>query len=218
MASSTASRIELGDWSGISIGRLDAYVSALGASSTIAIHWHGADVDRLIDERHARLVGEAIRRIRTSDWIGEIEVSYSQYGERGSIDVLGWHAATATLAVFEVKTELASTEELLRRLDAKVRLGPTIARDRFGWRAARVGRIVVFPDERNVRRQVARNADVLDVALPATTIEVRNWLHAPNGVMRGRWFLTSSRDENGMRNPTTIRRVRPRHGPKTSAG
>ncbi|HEY4190087.1 MAG TPA: hypothetical protein VGM28_06685, partial [Candidatus Limnocylindrales bacterium] len=61
------------------------------------------------------------------------------YGERGSIDILAWHAATRTLLIVEVKTEIASAEEMLRRHDAKVRLGPAIGRERFGIAPGAVG-------------------------------------------------------------------------------
>ena len=49
------------------------------------------------------------------------------------VDLLAWQRATRTLLVVEIKTVLASSEEMLRRLDTKTRLGPIIAR-RFGWR------------------------------------------------------------------------------------
>jgi hypothetical protein len=55
------------------------------------------------------------------------------FGERGSIDLLAWHESSRTLLVIELKTELTSVEETLRRHDSKVRLAPGIARERFGW-------------------------------------------------------------------------------------
>ena len=78
------------------------------------------------------------------------EVTYAIYGERGSIDILAWHPSTRTMLVVEVKTEITSVEELLRRHDAKVRLGPTIGRERFGTRAS-LGRPT--PGRRGYRRE-----------------------------------------------------------------
>ena len=72
--------------------------------------------------------------LEAEGWLTAAEVTYSGYGERGSIDLLAFHPATRTLLVVEVKTEIASVEETLRRHDAKVRLAP----DRTG--AVRVGR------------------------------------------------------------------------------
>jgi hypothetical protein len=61
-------------------------------------------------------------------------VSYSVYGERGSIDLLAWHPAIRTLLVIEVKTEVSSVEAMLRKHDEKVRLAPRVAAERFDGR------------------------------------------------------------------------------------
>ena len=183
-------------------------MGALGARAVLEISWRGAQLDRVLDEGHARLVGAVVERLLARGWTAEVEVSYSAFGERGSIDVLAWHPATATPAVFEVKTELGTVEGLLRPLDAKVRLGPGIARDQFGWRAARVARIAVFPDETTVRRQLARHRVVMDQALPSSTVEVRRWLDAPVVELRACWFPPAiSHDPALMRNPSAVQRV-----------
>lgn len=206
----TVSVIERGNWGAVTWRAIAAVADALDVVLGATASWKGAELDRTLDEGHARLVGLLVARLLAAGWIAKVEVSYSEYGERGSIDVLGWHEATATLAVFEIKTELGSVEGLLRPLDVKVRLAPTIARKQFGWRAARVARIVVFPESRTVRRHVQRHAAVLDEALPARTVEIRKWLDAPAGVVRGRWFLSNSDGNALTRNPSTIRRVRPK--------
>ena len=54
----------------------------------IALRWHGEELDRLLDEAHARLVDEVVRRSTVLGWVVAVEVSFSRYGERGSIDVL----------------------------------------------------------------------------------------------------------------------------------
>ena len=51
--------------------------------------WRGGDLDRLLDEAHAQLVGASVSVLRDSGWAAEIEVTYSHYGERGSLDILG---------------------------------------------------------------------------------------------------------------------------------
>lgn len=195
---------------GVTLESIDAVAAAFEAHLDVSITWHGAALDRLIDEGHAWLVGIVARLMREWGWEVELEVSYSHYGERGSIDLLGWHPKTATLLVEETKTELGGVDGLLRPLDAKVRLAPVIARERFGWRAARVGRLVVFPDDRTVRRQVARRADVFDVALPDRSREVRRWLRRPTRPLRGLWFLTDDREVAFARNPSAVRRVQRR--------
>jgi transcriptional regulator with XRE-family HTH domain len=192
LSRSAYARLESGDINGVRLGVLERVTSALDADLDVAIRWHGARLDRAVDEGHARLAGLVARLLLAWGWIVELEVSFSHFGERGSIDLLGWHAATASLLVDETKTELGSVEGLLRPLDVKVRLAPMLARQRFGWQAARVGRVVVFPESVTVRRQVARHRDVLDAALPDGSRDVRRWLRQPAGPLRGIWFLSSS--------------------------
>src|SRR5829696_10081033 len=115
-----------------------------------------------MDEGHATLVGRAVEMLQSLGWETRSEVSFSVYGERGSIDVLAWHAPTRTLLVVEVKSELNSVEETLRVHDAKLRLAPRIAAERFGWHAIATARVLVLPDLSTARRRVARHRAVLD--------------------------------------------------------
>jgi transcriptional regulator with XRE-family HTH domain len=208
LSKSTISRAERGTWSGLTVGSLDAIAAALGARLTIVVSWNGAELDRMIDEGHARITATVIEHLKRLGWETKVEVSFSVYGERGSIDVLAWHAPSATLLVVEVKTELGSVEGLLRPLDIKVRLAAQIAREQFGWAAARVSAVVVFPESDAVRRQFQQHAVVLDAALPIGSREVRAWLRQPVGSIRGRWFTSISRGQSATRNPSAIRRVR----------
>jgi hypothetical protein len=140
--------------------------------------------------------------------VTRVEVTFSVFGERGSIDVLAWHPATRSLVVFEIKTELGSVEGLLRPLNVEVRLATRIASEQFGWLAVRVACVVVFPEVRSVRRMVDRHATVFDAALPSNSRAVRAWLRAPSGVLRGRWFLSGLHAVTATRNPSAVRRVR----------
>jgi hypothetical protein len=162
----------------------------------------------VLDEGHAQLLGLVNRLLLSWGWETRIEVSYSEYGERGSIDLLAWHPATGILAVFEIKTELGSVEGLLRPLNAKVRLAARIARKQFGWESTHVGVVVVFPETMTARRTVFRHADVLGSSLPARSREVRAWLRSPVRPVRGCWFLSNPRVAAVSRNPTAIQRVR----------
>ena len=54
--------------------------------------WRGGDLDRLIDARHAGMVETLVRRLASlPDWIAQPEVTFSIYGEHGSIDLVAWH-------------------------------------------------------------------------------------------------------------------------------
>jgi len=186
------SLVERGHVEAVSIRTLRAILRALDALVIVEVRWRGGQVDRLIDEDHAALVGLVAGALGGLGWEVRTEVTYSRYGERGSFDLLAWHAATSTLLVVEVKTQVASAEETLRKLDEKARLAPVVARERFGWSAAQASRLLVLPDVSTARRRVGRHAAIFDLALPARTVVVRRWLAQPTGALAGVWFRSAS--------------------------
>ncbi len=207
-STTTVSRIERGEWASIACGRLFAVADVLGVRLDVVPHWQGAGLDRVLDEGHAQLIGVLSSLLDRWGWTIRIEVTYSEFGERGSIDILAWDSRSATLVVFEIKTELGSVEGLLRPLNVKARLASGVARSQFGWRAARVAVVVIFPERVAVRRQLAKHADVLGRELPATSREIRSWLQQPVGAIRGIWFLSNLHPAGVRANPSAIRRVR----------
>ena len=183
------SLIERGRLERVSIAILRAVAQALDAEFYLQLRWRGGDLDRLMDEGHAALVGQTAELLRACGWHVRAEVSYSIYGERGSVDLLGWHEATRTLVVIEVKTDLVSLEETLRKHDEKVRLAGRIAAEQLGWRPQTVGRLLVLPGLATPRRRVERHGSVLEVAYPARGAAIRTWLRAPSAAMSGILFL-----------------------------
>jgi hypothetical protein len=159
-----------------------------------------------MDEGHAMLVGAITSLLTLCRWRVQIEVSYAIYGERGSIDVLAWHAVTRTLLVVEVKSELTSVEETLRKHDEKTRLARRIAGADLGWGSATtVARLLVLPDLSTPRRRVARHDAILGSAYPLRGQVVRQWLRSPNGKMSGLLFIDAIADS---RRPASISRKR----------
>lgn len=204
------SLVECGHIEDVSVRALRRQARALGAELRLELHFRGAELDRLLDEGHAALVGAVARRLEALGWETRPEVSYAVFGERGSIDLVAWHAASATLLVIEVKTELVSVEETLRRHDAKVRLAAKVVRERFGWQARRVARLLVLPDDSTPRRHVRRHAAVLGVAYPLRGPGLRRWLSEPSGSVSGLAFLAPTIDGRTSRHPVSRRRVRAR--------
>lgn len=183
------STIELGRARSLRLGTLGAVAGELGASLEITTRGLGADVERVLDERHARLVGATASWLASLGWQVQAEVSYSEWGERGSIDVLAWQVAARALLVVDVKTELASVEATLRKHDKKVRLAPGVAARRWAWRPTAVARLVVLPADRTQRRRVAAHAAVLEPAYPARTHAMRAWCRRPSGTLSGLMFV-----------------------------
>lgn len=116
---------------------------------------------RLLDEEHAAIVETMAASLAEAGWQVEAESSYSEYGERGRIDLLAFDQASRVLAVVEVKTELADLQELFGNLNAKARLAPGVGR-RNGWNSSRVmtvpaaasGRRSWLAGRRRVRRKI----------------------------------------------------------------
>ncbi len=162
--------------------KLRRHAAALDAEAFVAVRWRGGEIDRLLDEGHAAIVGWVVSTLTALGWEVAPEVSYSVRGERGSVDVLAWHAQSRTLLVVEVKTELTSIEETLRKHDAKQRLAALVASDRFEWsRPASVCRLLVLPESTTSRRRLARHSAVLSQAYRLRGADARAWLANPTG-------------------------------------
>lgn len=202
-------RFEAGRLGQMRMSTIRAIVSALGLSYEGAVRGLRASEDRLLDERHARLGGDCTTWLTSLGWLMRSEVSYSEWGERGSIDLLGWHPATASLLVIEIKTELASIESTLRKLDEKTRLASAIVRP-FGWQPASVSRLLVLPEDRTQRRRVVAHASILKTAYPLRTRAVRTWCRAPAGAMAGLMFLAGAPPGRSVARPARRERVRAR--------
>lgn len=184
------SLMERGRIDRVSVRAVRAVLRPLDASAWLDVRWDQGILDRLLDEGHATLTGAVAARLAGWGWEVAPEVSYSVFGERGSIDLMAWHAPSRTLLIVEIKTELVSVEATLRKHDEKVRLGPRIAAERLGWRAVAVGGVVVLPSDRTERRRVDRHAALLLPALPARGLALRQWLKRPTGTVAGLWFVT----------------------------
>jgi transcriptional regulator with XRE-family HTH domain len=193
LAQQTISLIECGHAAAFTIDTVRRAFGALGASYEGLVVWRGGALDRLLDERHAALVGATVARLSALGWEVVVEASYSIYGERGSIDILAGQATTRSVLVVEVKSELISIEELGRKFDEKARLARRqLCRERFGWPPVGVGRLLVPPDLDSARRAVARNAALLDGMLPARGPDVRQWLRRPGGDLDGILFVADT--------------------------
>lgn len=162
----------------MTLGELCEIFEALDASVDVVVRWRGEGADRLLDAGHAALVEEVVRRLRVAGWTIVVEASYNVFGERGSIDVLAWQPLRRVLLVSEVKTILTDTQALLWSLDRKVRLAPTIARDR-GWALMAVGRLLVAGEGRTNRRRIAEHRATYASVFAARGHAVGKWLCDP---------------------------------------
>jgi transcriptional regulator with XRE-family HTH domain len=202
------SLVERGRIEEVSVRALRGLARALGAELRLELRFRGAELDRLMDEGHAALVGAVAARLEALGWVVRPEVSFAVYGERGSIDLVAWHPASRTVLVVEVKTELVSVEETLRRHDVKVRLAADVVHDRFGWEPARVARLLVLPDDSTPRRHVMRHDAVLRAAYPLRGAALRRWLRSPAGSASGLAFHAGTSGRRGTGSSVSRQRIR----------
>jgi transcriptional regulator with XRE-family HTH domain len=139
LSPATIGRTELGSISSVAV--LRAHAAALDLRVEIRLVGRGTDVARLLDDEHAAIVETLAAALVRAGWAVEPEASYSEYGERGRIDLLAFDPARRVLEVVEVKTELADLQDLFGSLDVKVRLAPMLGRRR-GWSPSRVVRVL----------------------------------------------------------------------------
>jgi hypothetical protein len=182
--------IEGGRAGDVRLDRIRSVFEAVDGRARLSTWWHGAAADRLLDERHASLVEAALRIMINRGWETAAEVSFSKFGERGSIDILAGYRPTLALAVGEVKGSIGAMEELHRVLDVKERHAPALGRERFGWTPRIVGRLLVLPEDRSIRRIVDQHGVTMATVYPARGREVRAWLRHPDRPIRGIWFLS----------------------------
>jgi transcriptional regulator with XRE-family HTH domain len=185
--------IENGRAAEVRLERVRRAFAAVGGQARITASWNGAAADRLLDEKHA-LIGEVASTLYARrHWETAIEVTFNEYGDRGSIDLLAGFKAMRAVAVNEVKSALGSLEETNRSLDVKERLAAKIAYARFGWKPAIVAKILIVPNEMTVRRVVAAHESTMAASYPARSREIRAWLRNPDRPLRGIWFVSIQR-------------------------
>ncbi len=164
----TVSLVERGQLDGLTVRTVRSICAALEIEVSLDPRWRGPALDRLRDAAHASIVERVAFVLRARGWEVVVEFSFNRYGERGSVDLVGWHAPTRTLLIVEVKTALVDLQDLLGTLDRKRRVVPLeLARER-GWRATQVGVILAARATSSSRRIVQRHAATFGAALPSS--------------------------------------------------
>jgi transcriptional regulator with XRE-family HTH domain len=199
------SAIETGHGGQLPVERLIQVAAALGAFVSVRLMFRGESLDRLRDRRHAAMVESLARRLVSAGWEILTEVSFNEYGERGSIDVLAFHPGTGALLVIEVKTVVPDVGGMLMTLDRKVRLSSEIAK-RHGWSARTVSRLLVLPEVRTARRRVEAHVVTFARAFPARNVAVSRWLRQPTGSLSGLLFLSDVTEGRTSRAAASRRR------------
>jgi len=98
----------------VRLGRIRAVFEALAGCVYLEPRMPGGDVARPLNAGHAAM-HEVVASVLADlgGWEVAHEVSFRIYGERGVIDLLGWHAETRTLLVVELKTAIVDANEIV---------------------------------------------------------------------------------------------------------
>ncbi len=181
----TVSAIERGRWDAMSVRTLGRVFDAVDADVEMVVRYRGGELDRLLDERHAATASAVSQILRERGWSVLPEVTFNHYGDRGSIDLLAFHPVARVLLVTEVKTEITSAEETLRRLDVKTRIGPLVAASRFDAKDVRVVGLLAVRASTANRDRVARLDSLFGPSFSLRGRELAAWLHAPTSPAPG---------------------------------
>ena len=139
-------------------------------------------------------------------WETRPEVSYSRYGERGRIDLVGWHPAAGALLIIECKTVLGDAQATLGTLDAKARLARFVARQLDLPNPSAVVPVLIFRESMTNRRHLATLQPLFRRfglrGRPAVT-----WLRRPTAPCPSGLLIVSSVNHGSLRGGSG-RRVR----------
>ena len=205
---SIVSRVERGHLGQIPLDTVRAIATALDIRVQLHARSRAVDLDRVVNARHSGLAEHLAAWVEScSGWGVRAEVTYSEFGDRGVVDLLGWHVATRSLLVIEIKTELLEFGALLGKLDEKERLAPVIAK-RLGWSPATVSTCLLVADSTTNRRRATAHATLLRSALPDDSRALVRWLKRPLGAIHALRFVPDARPghvRNGFAGPTRVR-------------
>ena len=212
VSQSAVSRIERGHVAQVTLDTIRDVAGALDMRVDVVGRWRGGDLDRLLASGHSALHESVARHLGgLHGWQFASEVSFSNYADRGVIDLLAWHEPTRSLLVIELKTEFVDMNELIGTLDRKFRNAAQIARER-GWLAdaASVSLWVIVADSSTNRRRATEHTTMLRHAYPVDGRAIRGWLRKPSGPVRCLSFWANGRPGTGTAGPRPIRPARHR--------
>jgi transcriptional regulator with XRE-family HTH domain len=211
------SAVERGMIGPMPTAKLDRVASALQADLDLTLRWRGPKLARLLDRRHSALQNAVVAELTAAGWQTSAEESFNHFGDRGSVDVLGWLPGARALLIVEIKTEIVDLQDMLHAIDVKERVVPGHVRRSRKWQPLATATVVVLPGTSTHRRAAATHAALLSASLPARTDQIRDWIRRPIGDLRGLWFFPCTPGTSVVEAARATRRVnKPAGGSKGS--
>lgn len=205
--------LEAGRIGRLSVDLMRDFIEALGGRLALQVTSGAGDPRLLIDAGHAAIGEHWKRRLERWGWLVRVEVSFNRYGDRGRIDLLAFHPATAVLLVVEVKTVLWDIQAILGSIDVKRRVAPFVARE-IGWQPRCVTPLLLVAASTTARRRLTDHASLFS-SYGLRGRAAMSWLRDPRGpVPEAALILTSAPDVAGTDRRRAgrrrVRSVRPR--------
>lgn len=173
LSSTTLHRHEIGSIT--SLERLEIHARALDVRIDLRPVGRSAELPRTLDEEHAAIVNALAAAFQAHDERVEVEASFSEWGERGRIDLLA-HAENR-LVVGEIKTDLGDLQDLFGAMNAKARLGPSVAKH-LGWPDAPVFWLLAVA-------ATSRNRAIVKATPPSSVLSGNAGFAEPHRARRG---------------------------------
>ncbi len=198
------SRQELGNVG--SLAALERHAAAFSLRLDVRILGRAGALVRLGDEEHAAIVEVIASWFRNAEFDTETEGSFSEWGERGRIDLLAFDPSTGMLVIVEVKTQLLDHQDLFGSLNVKERLAATVA-ERRGWRVRRQTVLLATADTSSNREMVRAHptlfADFVRRRLTPATLDTAQrhmltWV-SHEQASRGTWIAGRERVRRATR-------------------
>ncbi|MCU0477345.1 MAG: helix-turn-helix transcriptional regulator [Chloroflexi bacterium] len=175
---SVVSRLERGHLDTLTLRTIRRITTCLNMRVDFVTRWRGGDLDRMLAGRHAGLADAVVADLGRRGWSVRPEVTFSIFGERGSIDVLAYHPARRALLVVELKSDVVDAHALISQVDRYRRLAREVAGS-CGWVPRVIGCWVVVGESRTNRRRVAAHRALLRAAFPSDGRAMTSWLRDP---------------------------------------
>ena len=210
---------EAGQLERLSIASLRAIGRVLEVRMQVEPLWRGGQLPRLLDGEHAALVNTVAAIMRRRGWQILVEYTFNHFGDRGSVDLVGWQPPYRALVIVEVKSRITDVQDLHAAMGRKRRIVPTLLAGERGWRATSVGQLLVVGEASAQRRLVARHAEIFSSTFPNGGRSARSWLAHPIGPLSALWLLSPRNGVTGKRlevRPQRIRSANPRSANATA--
>lgn len=209
---------ETGQLEGLTLRSLRVIGRALEVRVPVEPFWRGGQLPRLLDGEHAALVNAVVAIMRRRGWQILLEYTFNHFGDRGSVDLVGWQPRHQALVLVEVKSRITDVQDLHAAIARKRRVVPMLLSEERGWRAVIIGQLLVVSEASAQRRLVARHDEIFSATFAQRGREARAWLAHPAGTLSALWFLSPSNGITAKRLERQPQRIRRRNSRSDKLG